>query len=256
MNNIFKPNFQLIIAHRGESYDAPENSLSAINLTWQRAADGIEIDVHLTKDNEIIVIHNKKIKNTSGKRVQIRTQTLKELKKNNIKSIVNNKLYIEQIPTLNETLLTIPSGKYIFIEIKCGIEIIPFLKDALDKSRLDNDQIKIIGFGLKKMSVIKNEFPQYEVLINKKNIIPKINLYKPSLDNFINKLKLSSLDGLNLSYSSSISLNFVQRFKQNNLKLYIWTLNDYKKISKLFRLGVNGVMTDRAGWVKDRITNS
>jgi glycerophosphoryl diester phosphodiesterase len=49
----------LIIAHRGESHDAPENTLAAIELAWGRGADAVEIDVHLTKDNKVVVIHGR-----------------------------------------------------------------------------------------------------------------------------------------------------------------------------------------------------
>jgi len=48
-----------IVAHRGESFKAPENSLSAINMAWGNGARAVEIDIHLTADNEIVVIHDK-----------------------------------------------------------------------------------------------------------------------------------------------------------------------------------------------------
>ncbi len=47
-----------IIAHRGESFDAPENTLAAINLAWERKVKAVEVDIHLTYDNEIVVIHD------------------------------------------------------------------------------------------------------------------------------------------------------------------------------------------------------
>ena len=46
----------IIIAHRGESFDAPENTLAAINLAWERKATAVEIDIRLTRDNNIVVI--------------------------------------------------------------------------------------------------------------------------------------------------------------------------------------------------------
>lgn len=47
-----------IIAHRGASFDAPENTLSAIGMAWQRGADAVEIDIHMAKDDRIVVIHD------------------------------------------------------------------------------------------------------------------------------------------------------------------------------------------------------
>ena len=57
-----------IIAHRGESYDAPENTLAAINLAWKRNVIAVEIDIQLTNDNEIVVIHYKDTLRVSGKK--------------------------------------------------------------------------------------------------------------------------------------------------------------------------------------------
>ncbi|MCH9029392.1 MAG: glycerophosphodiester phosphodiesterase, partial [Bacteroidetes bacterium] len=57
----------LIIAHRGESYDAPENTFASINLAWKRDADGVEIDVKLTKDEKIVLIHDKTTLRTGDK---------------------------------------------------------------------------------------------------------------------------------------------------------------------------------------------
>ena len=70
----------LIIAHRGESFDAPENTLAAVNLAWERGADAVEIDVQLSKDNKIVVIHDENTKRTGGRNKLVKNQTLKELK--------------------------------------------------------------------------------------------------------------------------------------------------------------------------------
>ena len=63
----------LIIAHRGESYDAPENTLASINLAWKRKADAVEVDVQLTKDKKIVVIHDNSTLRTGGKLKKIST---------------------------------------------------------------------------------------------------------------------------------------------------------------------------------------
>ncbi|HEX9251237.1 MAG TPA: glycerophosphodiester phosphodiesterase family protein, partial [Ignavibacteriaceae bacterium] len=155
-------NVPLIIAHRGESVEAPENTLSAINLAWERGADGVEIDVHLTRDNQIVVIHNSKTRIISGKSLSIKSQTLGKLKSFDVGRKIGDKWYAERIPTLDEVLSTVPPDKYLFIEIKCGLEIVPQLKQVFKQTKLDTNQIKIIGFGLKKMTVIKKNFSEYE----------------------------------------------------------------------------------------------
>ena len=249
-----KTHLPLIIAHRGESYDALENTLSAINLAWQRVADGVEIDVRLSKDNKIIVIHNRKIKSTSRKNVLVKSQTLEYLKKLDVGRTRKSKLNSEKIPTLNEVLLTVPSNKYLFIEIKCGIEIIPYLKIVLGQSHIDSDQIKLIGFGLAKMSVIKNNFPEYEVFLNKRIHGGKIFPGKSLWDNLILKLKLNALDGLNVSYTKVLNSEVIEKFKFNKLKIFVWTINDSDAALQLKYLGVDGIMSDRSGWIRNQLS--
>jgi glycerophosphoryl diester phosphodiesterase len=67
----------LIIAHRGESFDAPENTMAAINLAWERGAEAVEIDVHLSKDNEVVVFHDVNTKRVAGVDKKIAAQNLR-----------------------------------------------------------------------------------------------------------------------------------------------------------------------------------
>jgi glycerophosphoryl diester phosphodiesterase len=249
-----KTNVPLIIAHRGESVEAPENTLSAINLAWQRGADGVEIDVHLTRDNQIVVIHNSRTRIISGKSLSIKSQTLGKLKSFDVGRKIVDKWYAERIPTLEEVLSTVHPDKYLFIEIKCGLEIVPQLKQVLKQTKLDTNQIKIIGFGLKKMTAIKKNFAEYEVLLNRRISLAKVIYRKSYWDNFIIKLKKSALDGVNLSYTKSLNTKMVEKLRLNNLKIFIWTVNTPKKALHLINLSVDGFMSDRAGWIREKVT--
>ena len=248
-----KTNLPLIIAHRGESGEAPENTLSAINLAWARGADGVEIDVHLTRDYQIVVIHNSRTRLISGKRHRIKSSTLEKLRSLDIGRTIGKKYYSERIPTLNEVLLTVPPGKYIFIEIKCGVEIIPYLIQVLKLTHLRIDQIKIIGFGFNKMTELKKNFPVYEVFLNRRISLGKVFSRRSYWQNLIIKLKKSSLDGLNLFHTKTINFKLVEMFKQNKLKIFIWTVNNPKKALRLISLGVDGFMSDRSGWIRKEV---
>ncbi len=96
----------LIIAHRGESYDAPENTLASINLAWQRDADAVEIDVRLSKDNKVVVFHDKTTRRLGGRNESVKNQTLEELKELDVGSWKSEKYKNEKIPTLTEVLAT------------------------------------------------------------------------------------------------------------------------------------------------------
>ena len=70
-----------IIGHRGASRDAPENTLASVNLAWKRNADAVEIDVYLSKDGHIVVVHDETTKRYGGPDRKIADQTLADLKK-------------------------------------------------------------------------------------------------------------------------------------------------------------------------------
>ncbi|MHB8338371.1 MAG: glycerophosphodiester phosphodiesterase family protein [Ignavibacteriaceae bacterium] len=253
LHNITHESSTLYIAHRGESLFAPENTMEAVNLAWQKNADGIEIDVHLSRDNEIIVIHDKNTKRTTGLSHLIRNKNLEEIKKFHIKNTCNKSNLVIRIPTLNEVLDTVPKHKLVFIEIKCGIEILPMLKKILKETRRDNSQIKIICFNLGIISTIKKYLPQFEVLWIKRIGIEKSMLYLDGLSKIISKIKQNNIDGLNLSYSRFLSKNIVENVKSNKIKLFIWTVNDTQKALRLMSFGVDGIVSDKASWLKNHL---
>jgi len=73
-----------IIGHRGAAYDAPENTLSSFKLGYEQKADADELDIHLTKDGKVVVIHDFDTKRTSGVRGKVVDQTLEELRRQDI----------------------------------------------------------------------------------------------------------------------------------------------------------------------------
>ena len=120
----------MIIAHRGISFDLPENSLPAFNASWDKGVDGIEGDFHLTKDGAIVCIHDDDTQRVCNQKLIVKDSTLEELKATQLILIKISKNSKVKIPTLAEVLNVLPSGKKIFIEIKCGIEIIkPLIKE-------------------------------------------------------------------------------------------------------------------------------
>lgn len=243
----------IYIAHRGESYEALENSLSAFNLAWNQNADAIEIDVQLTLDNEIVVLHDRNTKRIFGVSKEISSEPLAELKRLNSRFHKGKGWLNEKIPTLQEVLKSVPTGKQIFIEIKCGVEIIPKLKNVIESFPALKSQIKLIGFDVELMSQIKKSFPQYEVFGNKSIGALKMISTRNGWQKLISSAKKNNLDGLNLSYSNCLNQNAVDKIKSNNLKLFVWTVDNPNIAYRLFKLGVDGIMTNRTGWLRDKI---
>ena len=135
----------MIIAHRGVSFTFPENSLPAFEASWELGVDGIEGDFHLTKDGEIICIHDDDTERVCNTKAVIHNSTLKDLKELELSSKGDSNLNLK-IPTLSEVIQSAPKGKKIFIEIKCGPEILSPLLNQLSNSEMSPDDIVAVSY--------------------------------------------------------------------------------------------------------------
>jgi len=244
----------IFIAHRGESFDAPENTLAAINLAWERDADAVEIDVQMSKDNEIVVIHDQNTYRFSGIFENVKDQMLEELRHIDVGSYKGSKWKNEKIPTLDDVLKSVPDEKNIFIEIKCGSEIIPVLKQTLHQSALYSHQVKLIGFSDITMTALKKELPHYEVfLIFDVKYNRQSQSFTPSTKEMIAKAQEADADGIDVFACDAVDKKLVDQVKNNDLKIYLWTVNDPNDARKFIEAGVDGITSDRPFWLKKQL---
>lgn len=241
----------IFIAHRGESYDAPENTLAAINLAWQRDADAVEVDVHLSKDGKIVVIHDDNTGKFDGKFRKIKDQTLEELMRFDVGKIKGIQWLNERIPTLDQVLDTVPENKYLFIEIKCGSEILKELKNLIDKSNLHPDQVKLIGFDFDVMKKARKIFDKIEICwVSDIEYLELTKSWQPVLAKIIAKTKQANLDGVDFTGSRIIDKTFVDLIKAAGLKLYVWGVDNPSEAKRLIDAGIDGITTDCPQWLK------
>ena len=240
-----------IIAHRGASHDAPENTVAAFTLGWEQQADACELDIRLTKDGRIVAIHDATTRRTAGVARRVGAQNLENLRTLDAGSWKGAQWKGERIPTLEETVATMPRGKRLFIEIKCGPEVLPELERVLNASGTPR-QFAIIGFDFATMIHARERFPHseiYWIASPKKWSRGK----RPSVEAMIAKAKSANLDGLDLDRRFAIDEPFVSRVKNAGLKLCAWTVNDAKLATRLAALGVDGITTNRPLWLRERI---
>ena len=129
------------MAHRGASQDAPQNTIPAFKLAWGQGADAIEGDFQLTKDGHVVCIHDKDTNKVANANLVVSDSTLAELRQVDVGVRKRKAFEGTRIPTIAEVFATIPKQKKIYIEVKCGPEIIPALQREIDHSGLTNDQV-------------------------------------------------------------------------------------------------------------------
>lgn len=152
-----------LIAHRGNNnHDYPENSLDAFLASLKEDyIQGIEMDVRLTKDKKVVVIHDYTINRTSNGHGIVKNMTLKELRQYQF----GNKYHTYSIFTLDEILKEINSPKKIIIEIKHEMDNIEEIVEKVMKivKKYKNLNIYLTGFSVKLTDYLKQNYPQYKV---------------------------------------------------------------------------------------------
>ena len=233
-----------IIAHRGASYDTPENTLASVKLGWQRDADAVEVDVYLSKDNKVVVIHDDNTKRTTGHDGLVHKMTLAQLQKLDAGNWKASKFKGEPIPSLAQVLKTVPDEKYLVIEVKCGPEIIQPLAVLLKKAKTPPSKTAIISFSFDVVAVAKNQFPKravYYLASIKQN--KNSGRWEPSVESLVKKARTAGLNGLSLgnmgsqgAVSNKPLVDYLRHMRKEtaarDLGFYVWTV-DSPKMGKL-----------------------
>ena len=239
----------LIVAHRGASQYAPENTIPALKLAWKQGADAIEADFHLTKDKQIVCIHDKDTRKVSGKKLIVAESTLTELKQVDVGSHRGQKFKGTKIPTFAEVAATIPKEKKFYIEIKSTEEIIPYLLKEIKKTNLTEDQITFISFDKKILLNLKSQVPQYKTLWLSSFKYTVTGKLTPSLDTVLRHLKIMKADGFSSS-KKRINQAFINGITTAGYEHHVWTVNDKATAKRFQRWGTKSITTDIPGEIR------
>ncbi len=233
-----------IIGHRGESYLAPENTLASSKLAWSVGADAVETDIYLTKDNRIICSHDANTKRTTGVSLAIKETSSKELRKLDAGSFKDKKYKGEKLPFLSELIKAVPEGKELVVEIKCGSEVLPYLKKDIGRYG-KNRSFVFIAFDFKTISDAKKVFPGNKCYW----LCSNPALFEKTLP----QVPGAGLDGVSLSFGI-INEKVAADVRNLNLELFTWTVDDPAEALRLMDLGVKGITTNRPGWLREQLS--
>ena len=244
-----------ITAHRGASYDAPENTLAAFNLAWQQGADAIEGDFWITRDAKIVCIHDSTTTRTAGANLTVSKSTLTQLRKLDVGRWKGEKWAEQRIPRIEEVLATIPHDKKIFVEIKSGPAIIPLLRATIADSGLKPEQVVIISFNKNVIAETKKRLPGVKALwLVRYDQDRSTRVWRPSLEQVLDTLKTCNADGLDSFAHHTVNQHFVQSLRKANMEIHIWSGGDTSTAMRFLSLGVDSLTTDRPGWLRSELT--
>lgn len=232
-----------IIGHRGASYLAPENTVASAKLAWDLGADAVEVDIYLTADYKVMCLHDAYTKRTTGQDYDIKQTSSKLIRKLDAGSWKDQKYTGEKIPFLKEVIKSIPDGKELVVELKCGSEVLPYLKKDIDKYG-KNKEFVFICFDFQTISDTRKTFPQNSCywLCSNRELFYKTLPVVPQSD----------LQGVSLNYNI-INAEIAEMVRRTDLELFVWTVNDPTEAKRLIELGVKGITTDRPGWLREQM---
>jgi glycerophosphoryl diester phosphodiesterase len=234
-----------VIAHRGISGKAPENTLAAFKLACEMPGiDMIELDVRLSRDEEVIVLHDRTLQRTSTGNGAARGYTLGEIKEFDAGSWFHTSYSSERIPTLREVLRFLNGRRWVNIELK---------SDFLHREKpflLERKVLELVeGAGMNR-AVLFSSF-DHRMVANIKRVNPEAitgviyNVYRdfgrlPS--------KLAGRVGATafVCAKHELTRGMVRDARQHGLAIYVYTLNTTSNVNRMMELGVDGILSDNA----------
>jgi len=240
----------MIVAHRGSSYEAPENTLPAFELAWEQGADAVEGDFLLTGDGKIVCFHDRDTKRLTGQKMDISKTSFADLQKLDVGKWKDEKFLGTRMPLISDVFATIPPRKKIFVEVKCGPEIVEPLIKEIEKSGLKDDQVVLICFNQEVVKQFKKARPQHKAYwlcrIKKKK-----GEWTPSVASVLSTLETCLADGLDSYFATPEE--YTQAVMNAGYEWHAWTINDPQVAKELVGRSISSITTDRPVEIREAL---
>jgi glycerophosphoryl diester phosphodiesterase len=242
------------VAHRGESFLAPENTMPSYQLGWKLGDDANETDIHLTQDGQVVICHDADTKRTTNANLVIKDSTLDQLRALDAGSWKDPKFAGEKLPTLAEALASIPEGKRFFVEIKSGIDVVPEMVKVINSSGKKPQQIVLISFHADALAAAKKALPAYQTyFLSGFKQDKETKAWSPKIEELIKVAKDNGFEGLDLQAKPPFDPAAVKKIKEAGLGAYVWTVDDPAIAKNFIAWGIDGITTNRGAWLKEQV---
>jgi len=235
-----------IIGHRGYASVYPENSLIGFEKAIELGVDGIELDCHLTKDGEVVVIHDETVDRVTNGTGWIHEMTLEKIRKLRLRQLPGGRFTDERIPTLKEVLLTLANSTNILINIELKTHII--LYEQLEEKVLD-----IVAQFANKQHIVYSSFHfptlvRLQRLDRNADVAFLVNRLIPQLNDYVDTFNLEAIHIKKNVYDAN------KRIFNEAGNIRVWTVNRRRELAQLLRSNVEAVITkhpERALAIRD-----
>jgi glycerophosphoryl diester phosphodiesterase len=223
----------LVEAHRGNSITAPENTIASIDAA-AGIADLTEMDVRVTADGQLVLMHDANIRRTTDGNGAVKRQTLEELQSLDAGSWFSDDFLNEPVPTLEQAIdAAFDVGIAPLIERKAGSA--DLFHDEFVDWGLDESLFRVISFNRKFIDDLNILNPDYQLGILGSGAITA---------NKLTRLVQLGADFISWRHGNVRSQATVDLVHASGLELHVWTVNDPGRMRELIDLGVDGITTD------------
>jgi len=233
-----------IVAHRGASFEAPENTLAAFKRAWALGVEAVELDVRVTKDGEVVVFHDPTTLRLGGVDRPIADQTLAELRQLDVGAYKHIKYKGERIPTLAQALSTIPGGRTMFVEIKTGKETAPAIAQVIRDAHPTSVTIALQGFDPDSLAALAAELPDTPAYWTVDPPRDAKNQPLPYPVSLIAETERRGFVGLALDYRA-VTPELLAAASKAEISVDVWTLNETALLADWSGRDVRWIETDR-----------
>jgi glycerophosphoryl diester phosphodiesterase len=254
----------LVIAHRGASAEAPENTLRAFARALELGVDGIELDVQVTRDGVAVVFHDSSLLRLTGTRGRLADRTWPELQKLRVKA--------EAIPTLADVLSLTRKRVILQIEIKKGVSVAPVL--AAIRRTASSGNVILASFEhdiLREAAALGPKLPRMLIADKPRQFYTKVaesaegttndpsaighrslvighsplaSSLTPVACHLLEAMASASASGLSLCHEAITSPLFVETIHRHGAQLWTWTVNDSRTMRRLRDYSVDAILTN------------
>ncbi len=227
----------LIIAHRGASGHAPENTMAAFRLAVEMGADWIELDIHQTADEHLVVLHDFSLQRTAGDRRPIQTLTLKQIKKFDVGLWWDKAYRNERVPTLDDVLTFARNRIRVQIELKRGSSLYPGIEKRLIETIVRHKAegwTAVSSFEIEALKTLRAMDPKMPLGLLTRKIRPR---------EILKEAESLKVQAIHIS-THRLSNTLLTLAHKNGLPVYAYTVNRPSFMNRYLEMGTDGLFTN------------
>ncbi len=222
----------IFLSHRGESDDAPENTLRAFSLAMERDSDGIELDIRLTADGDVVCVHDETLERVAGVKLAVADASLAELRNH------------YPVPLLSEALALLRPGKHMQIELKGVQPLARPLKQVLEQWGGDRRSLALSSFEEETIRNAAEFFPDLPrlLLVDLKN---RFGVF-PSAEQVMDYLRKLHCTGVSFKATTEADAAFVAALHAEKFRMVSWGVFSDELGLAMAALGVDAMTCNHA----------